>query len=61
LGAWLFSSSDLENIRTAYERLIWGFWDREVGPKQRRNWRFIRAYNKIPTFRLCHNPDCKDW
>jgi len=51
LDAWLFSSSDLENIRTAYERLIWGFWDREAGPKQKRNWRsFIRAYNKIRPF-----------
>jgi hypothetical protein len=51
LGAWLFSSSDLGNIRMAYERLIWGFWDREAGSKQRRNWRsFIRAYNRIRRF-----------
>ena len=51
MGAWLFASSDLENIRTAYERLIWGFWDREAGRRQRRNWRsFIRTYNKIRPF-----------
>jgi len=47
----VFSSSDLGNIRMAYERLIWGFWDREAGSKQRRNWRsFIRAYNWIRRF-----------
>ncbi len=48
---WLFSSSDLENIRVGCERLLWGFWDREAGEKQKRNWRaFIRAYNKIKPF-----------
>jgi len=51
MSAWLFSSMDLENIRTAYERLMWGFWDREAGEKQRRNWRsFIRTYNRIKPF-----------
>ena len=34
-----------------YERLLWGFWDREAGEKQRRNWRsFARAYNRIKPF-----------
>ncbi len=45
---WIFSSKNLDHIRTAYERLIWGFWDRDAGKKQRKNWRsFIRAYNNI--------------
>jgi len=31
--------------------LLWGFWDRELGEKQRRNWRsFIRLYNRIKPF-----------
>jgi hypothetical protein len=48
---WLFSSTDLENIKVGYERLLWGYWDREAGEKQRRNWRpFIRAYSRIKTF-----------
>jgi hypothetical protein len=37
MAIWLFSSTDLENIRVGYERLLWGFWDREAGEKQRRN------------------------
>jgi len=48
---WVFSSSTLANVRTAKDRLLWGFWDREAGEKQRRNWRtFIRAYNRIRPF-----------
>lgn len=48
---WIFSSNNLGNIRRGYERLLWGFWDREAGAKQRRNWRsFIRAYNRIKPF-----------
>jgi hypothetical protein len=51
MAAWLFSSIDLRNIRVGYERLLWGFWDREAGEKQRRNWRlFVRAYNRIKPF-----------
>jgi len=35
----------------AHERLMWGFWDREAGEKQRKNWRdFIRVFNKIKPF-----------
>jgi hypothetical protein len=30
-----------------YERPPWGFWDREAGEKQRRNWRsFVKARHK---------------
>jgi len=48
---WIFSSKDLENIKVAKERLMWGFWDREAGEKMRKNWRdFIRLYNKIKPF-----------
>jgi len=48
---WLFSSKNIENIETAKERLLWGFWDREAGEKFRRNWRaFIRLYNRIKPF-----------
>jgi hypothetical protein len=25
MAIWLFSSTDLENIRVGYERLLWGF------------------------------------
>jgi hypothetical protein len=38
MATWLFSLTDLENIRVGYERLLWDFWDREAGEKQRRNW-----------------------
>jgi hypothetical protein len=32
---------------------MWGFWDREAGEKQRKNWRsFIRAYNRIKPFNI---------
>jgi len=45
------SSVNLRNIQRAYERSIWGFWDREAGEKQRRNWRpFIRVFNRIQSF-----------
>jgi len=48
---WLFSSRNIDNIEVAYKRLLWGFWDREAGDKQRRNWRaFIRLYNQIKPF-----------
>jgi hypothetical protein len=51
VAIWLFSSTDLEDIRVGYERLLWGFWDRETGEKQRRNWRsFVRTYNRIEPF-----------
>jgi len=50
---WIFSSRNIENIEVAKERLLWGFWDREAGEKQRRNWRaFITLYNKIKSFDL---------
>ena len=48
---WIFSSRSLDHIRRAYERLLWGFWDRDAGKKQRLNWRyFIRKYNQIKPF-----------
>ncbi len=51
MNFWVFSSNTIENIRVAKERLLWGFWDRDAGEKQRRNWRsFIRLYNKIKPF-----------
>lgn len=47
----MVSSSNVDNIKRACERLIWGFWDREAGEKQRRNWRnFIRIFNTIKPF-----------
>ncbi len=53
MSFWLFSSNNVGNIRRAYERLLWGFWDREAGEKQRKNWRsFIRAYNRIKPFHI---------
>jgi len=51
MSLWLFSSKDIENIKVAKERLLWGFWDREAGEKQRINWRaFIRLFNRIKPF-----------
>jgi hypothetical protein len=51
MNLWIFSSRSIENIEVAKERLLWGFWDREAGEKQKKNWRaFIRMYNKIKPF-----------
>jgi hypothetical protein len=51
MNYWIFSSKNLENIKVAKERLLWGFWDRDTGPKFQKNWRaFIRLYNKIKPF-----------
>jgi len=51
MTVWLFSSKNLDNIMVASQRLLWGFWDREAGEKQRRNWRdFIRLFNRIKPF-----------
>lgn len=57
MNFWIFSSKSVENIRVAKERLLWGFWDREVEAgekfkkKLRKNWRsFIRLYNKIKPY-----------
>ncbi len=48
---WIFTSKNLENIERAFERLMWGFWDRDVCKKQRKNWRlFIRSFNNIEPF-----------
>ena len=54
---WLFTSSTLENIEVAYQRKLWGFWDRdavvrgELREKLRSNWRsFIRLYNQVKPF-----------
>jgi len=48
---WVFASRNVENIQVAKNRLLRGFWDREVGEKQRGNWRpFIRLYNQIRPF-----------
>jgi len=51
MSIWIFSSKDLENIKVAKERLMWGFWDKEAGEKMRKNWRdFIGLYNSIEPF-----------
>jgi len=51
MNLWVFASKNVENIEVAKERLLWGFWDREAGEKQKKNWRsFIRLYNKIKPF-----------
>ena len=51
MGYWIFSSNTLQNIEIGKERLLWGFWDRERGERQRQNWRpFIRLYNRIKPF-----------
>jgi len=51
MSSWLVSSKDIENIKIAKERLLWGFWDREAGEKQRKHWRaFIRLFNRIKPF-----------
>jgi hypothetical protein len=51
MNFWIFSSRNIENIEVAKKNLLWGFWDREAGEKQRKNWRsFIRLYNKIKPF-----------
>ena len=48
---WLFSSKNFENLKVAQEHLMWAFWDRGVGKKQRENWRaFIRMFNRIRPF-----------
>lgn len=51
MNLWIFSSRTVENIEVAKERLLWGFWDREIAEKERKNWRpFIRLYNRIKPF-----------
>lgn len=51
MAVWLVASTSLGNIRRAYERLLWGFWDRDAGEKQRRNWRsFIHLFNSVKPF-----------
>jgi len=51
MNYWLFASKTLENIRTGFQNLMWGFWDKEAGGVMRRNWRdFIRKYNQIKPF-----------
>jgi len=58
MASWIFASRNLVNIRTAKERLLWGFWDKNVGrgrlaEKLRRNWRdLIKYYNRIKAFDL---------
>ncbi|AAB99386.1 hypothetical protein MJ_1369 [Methanocaldococcus jannaschii DSM 2661] len=48
---WLFSSNNIRNIEICYNHMIWGFWDRNAGEKQKKNWRsFIRKYNQIKPF-----------
>lgn len=52
MNLWVFSSRSVENIRVAKDRLIWGFWDREIGEKQRRNYDlivedFVKAEGKV--------------
>ena len=48
---WLFSSNNIVNIKTAKDRLLWGFWDKIAGEKHQRNWRdFLRKYNEIQPF-----------
>lgn len=51
MTVWIFSSKTIENIQVAKDRLLWGFWDKEAGQKQKKNWRsFIGLYNKIKPF-----------
>lgn len=51
MNFWIFSSKDIENIKVGKERLLWGFWHKEAGRKQKQNWRiFITLYNKINPF-----------
>ncbi|MEO0275306.1 MAG: hypothetical protein ABIM60_00795 [candidate division WOR-3 bacterium] len=46
-----FSSNNIENIKVAKERLLWGFWHKEIGEKQKRNWGFFnKLYHKINPF-----------
>lgn len=49
---WIFSSKNRKNIHVAFERLVWGFWDRDLvrstESKLVKNWRpFLRLYNSI--------------
>jgi len=49
---WVFSLRSKGNIHKAAERLLWGFWDRNLvrsrESKLVRNWRhFLRLYNTI--------------
>jgi len=53
---WVFASKNKENIKTASERLLWGFWgiwgslnkSNKKKSKLAKNWRdFLRNYNKI--------------
>jgi len=47
---WLFSSYTLDHIRTAYDRLIWGFTDPKIkkAEKYEENWsRFKKFYDMI--------------
>jgi len=60
MSVWLFSSSDLENIKVGFEHLMWGFWDRDAQISQKlkekltKNWRiFIKTYNRIKPFDYC--------
>jgi len=51
MSYWLFASKTLENIRTGFQNLMWGFWDKDAGEVMRRNWRdFIWKYNQIKPF-----------
>ena len=47
---WLVCTTNLDNIRTAYDRLVWGFPDISTrwGEKYKRNWRyFVKMFNRI--------------
>lgn len=58
MPVWLVSLTNLDNVRRIHERILWGFWDREAGEKQRRNWKlFIMVFNRIKPFRLLGLPN----
>jgi len=52
---WVFASKNKENIKTASERLLWGFWKKPHDSKSSRkkstlakNWRqFLHLYNNL--------------
>lgn len=51
MNLWVFSSKNLENIKVAKDKLLWGFWSKGKRGRGRRNWRaFINSYNRIKPF-----------
>lgn len=51
MSFWLFSSRDVDNIKVARDRLLWGFWDKSIGDKEEWDWRsFRKLYDEIKPF-----------